>query len=275
MNKMPTASTAKLSVWTEPRKSGDPELDGLSLMERLWNQLDGMFLSRWKGQFDSEVAVSNWRNSWALAFAEEGLTPQDIAVGLTAMRRAKYPPSLADFLEACRPVLTPEDAYHEAIRELAKRRAPVLRGGAMVTDDKWSEPAIYWAAISMESDLQMQPYERIKGRWARALDYARKHPKGAVPEYLLELPAKSVVPLSEAEQLAAEAKQRQTISEILSTLGKRSPEAAPASRKMKALSDDDLTARKAALDELLAAKQQREGQQGEGENAEQGRKRVA
>lgn len=275
MSKMPTASMAKLSVWTEPRKSENSDLDGLSLMDRLWNQLDGMFMSRWTSQFSSETAVVNWRNSWAMAFADEGLTPHDIAVGVTAMRRAKYPPGLPDFLEACRPVLTPEDAYHEAIRELAKRRAPFERDGAMVTTDKWSEPAIYWAAISMESDLLMQPYDRIKGRWARALDYARKHPKGPVPLYMLALPVKSAVPLSEEEQKAAEAKQRKAIGEMLANLGKRSPEAAPASRKMKALSDDDLTARKAALDELLAAKQQREGQQGEGENAEQGRKRVA
>lgn len=268
-------STATLSAWIEPRKSHEPDLDGLSLMQRLWNQLDGIFKRRWAADFTSAGAVANWEKVWGRAFVDEGITPDEIARGLIAMRRSKFPPELPDFLAACRPRLTPEEAYHEAVRQLHKRRHPIEQDGQMVTTDRWSEPAIYWAAIRMESDLLNQPYERIKARWARVLDAARQFPKGAVPEYRVALPAKSSCPLTEAEQAEAERRQREAVGEILAQLGKRSPLAAPVGRKMKVISDDDLTARKAALDQLLAARLQREGQQGERKNTDQGARRLA
>jgi len=276
------ASTSQLSAWTDRRikvPNPDPRENNtvmISPMMKLWQRFDGAMPGSWASNFTRPGAIDNWAESWAHVFVKQQLTMAEIARGLDNLDQipandARYGRiSVQQFIALCRPKLSDEDAYHEAIKQLHKRRTPFERDGRMVTADVWSEPAIYWAAIRMESDLLTQPYERIKGRWARALDYARTHPKGEVPLYMLALPEKSSVGLSEVEQRAAEVKQQAVMAEILAKLGKRSPEASPKGRKMKTLSDDDLTARKAALDQLLAAKQQRERQQGEGENAEQG-----
>lgn len=219
--KIATASTATLSVWIDPRKSDDPALNGLSLMNRLWNQLDGMFIGRWARNFPDERAMDNWVTVWAQAFVDEGITPEEVARGLTALRRSKYMPDLPEFLELCRPRLSDEDAYYEALKQIQLRRAPFKRDGELVTADQWSDPAIYWAAVSMERDLLNMPYAQLKSRWSKALENARRNPKGAVPEYRIALPKQGTCSITPEEQ-------KRVINELMASLGKVAPKASAA-----------------------------------------------
>lgn len=245
MSQMTISSTATLSAWIDPRKHEDEALNGLSLMDRLWNQLDGMFIGLWSGKFPDERSMRNWRSVWGQAFVEEGITPAEIGRGLTAIRKHRYGvPQLPDFLAACRPTLTDEDAYHEAVQQMQIRRAPFKRDGVMVSDDRWSEPAVYWAAVSMESDLFNMPYERVKGRWSRALERARANKRGPVPVYRTALAAPDRCRIEPHEQ-------KRVIGEIMSGLGKRAPEASTSGRKMSSLSDDNLAERKFAMQKAL------------------------
>lgn len=255
MSKMTVSLQGTLSVWTDPRNHDDPALNGLSLMDRLWNQLDGAFPGLWSSKFSDARAMHNWKTVWASAFVDERITPEEIARGLTVIRRNRFAPLLPDFLAACRPILSDEDAYHEAVQQLRIRRAPYLQDGVMVSKDKWSEPAIYWAAVSVESDLMNIPYERMKSRWGRALERARAKNKGAVPVCSQALPAPKTVSIEPKEQ-------KRIVSEMLSSLGKRAPDAGPVRSKMQLPNDDTLEDRKlkmqAAIIELQAAKQPRE-----------------
>src|SRR5690606_18562053 len=105
-------STFPLSVWTEPRAS----LDGISAIRQLFTRLDAMYPVRWRSAFPAAPAIHSWERTWAEALVEEGITPQDVATGLRNCRRLfDWPPSLTEFLRACRPALDPEAAFHQAV----------------------------------------------------------------------------------------------------------------------------------------------------------------
>jgi hypothetical protein len=63
----------------------------------------------------------------------------------------------------CRPPIDYERAFAEAVEQMRRRETG---------DDVWSAPAIYWAAVTLWSELQSHPYASIKGRWHAALDEA-------------------------------------------------------------------------------------------------------
>lgn len=136
---------------------------GISLMDHLFNRLEGLYPSRWRAAFTSEGQIQNWREVWAEVFVEEGITPQDIQNGLTAVRKKHvWPPSLPEFLAACRPDIDPEKAWHESVTQMGLR----LRG----ENDSWSHPAIYWTANKFVWELRSESYQRMKGRWEMELD---------------------------------------------------------------------------------------------------------
>lgn len=134
---------------------------GITLMDHLFNRMDGSYPNRWRAAFASEQAIQNWREAWSEAFIEEGIAPSEVAAAIRNCRRMyDWPPSLTEFLRACRPAIDHESAFYEAVRELRKRSN---------NEDQWSHPAIYWAAAGMEFDLTSNHYSRIKNRWTRAL----------------------------------------------------------------------------------------------------------
>lgn len=149
-------STSTKNEWLETH----PKL-GISLMDHLFNRFDGSYPNRWRAAFANAQAIQNWREAWAEAFAEEGLTTSDISTAIRTCRKMyDWPPSLPEFLKACRPSLDSESAFCEAAREIGKRAT---------NQDKWSHPAIYWAAVQMGVDLINHPYSEIKNRWNKAL----------------------------------------------------------------------------------------------------------
>lgn len=177
MNAPTTTSTFNQSPWLEIH----PKL-GISLMDHLFNRLDGAYPNRWRTAFASEQAIANWRESWAEAFADEGLTPQMISEGLKACRRAyDWPPSLTEFLKACKPAINVDAAIYEAIEQMRARQHG---------KDVWSNPAIYWAAVKVgEFDMVSQSFSSIKPRFEAALKKVLEGSVLPVPERVAALAA--------------------------------------------------------------------------------------
>ena len=148
-----------LNEWTMPRT----KLKGESALQHLFNRLDGMYPGRWGKNFPGPVSIQNWKDECVRVFAEEGITLDQIAVGLRTCRRAhpEWPPSVPEFANACNPPVEPVAAYHEALAGLEARAKGEL--GA------WSHPAIFWAASGMRGELASQPAQFMKERWAAAL----------------------------------------------------------------------------------------------------------
>jgi hypothetical protein len=150
-------STAPDSVWLRPAAKL-----GISLIDHLFNRLDGAYLGKWRKDFPDEQSVANWRESWAEAFDEAGITPDQVKMGLRTVRmRYDWPPSVSEFIKACCPAIDPLLAYQEAIAGLSERSA-----GRMGT---WSHRAVFWSAMSMKALLRSQTYAQVKTPWEHAL----------------------------------------------------------------------------------------------------------
>lgn len=261
-------SMSRLSEWTEKRLPATaPGADPLSLMDLLWNRLDGMFIGIWAAKFTSAETLDNWREGWAQAFCDEGITPKEISIGLRALRRSKYPPGIGEFIEACRPQLSPEKAYDEAVEQMKKRQHPREVDGKLVAGDVWSEPAIYWAAARLGTDLFRMEFKQLRPRWERLLKVARENPR-PVPEVVRALPA------PRAEPSIKPAEQKRIIGEMLAMVGKPPPKPS-AGRRTIAPNDDDLTQRKRAIEELLAQSQLARAQKNEGSHSHDAGKTLA
>jgi hypothetical protein len=182
-------STRPYSQWFEVH----PGL-GISMMDHLYNRLDGAYPHKWRSNFANQQAIDNWNESWVEAFEEEGITPADVKAGLRECRkRFTWPPSCAEFIQACKPALDPMMAYHEAVAGLEARG----KGEVGV----WSHPAVYWAASLLRSDLMGQTYALVKERWALALKGQMERTEWAeIPAARVLLPAPDTSPA--AKELA-------------------------------------------------------------------------
>jgi hypothetical protein len=158
-DQLPSApSTRPFSQWFDPM----PEL-GISLIDHLFNRLDGAYPGKWRQNFKNQQAIDNWAESWVEAFEEEGITPLDVKVGLRECRkRFAWPPSVAEFMQACRPALDPLKAYYEAVAGVQAR--------ASGETGEWSHPAIYWATVPLGVELREQSYSQVKARWEASLE---------------------------------------------------------------------------------------------------------
>lgn len=190
-------STANRSMWAVPMA----KLDGISLIDHLWNRLSGTYGGRWLKDFPDEQSIENWKQAWAEAFDEERLTPQDVAEGLRACRRMSpdWPPSVGEFIRACRPDLEPEVAFHKAAAGMVARHNG--------EQGYWSHPAIFWAAVEVGAhDMQHCSYATMKARWDRTLNevLARGEWK-PVPTIAKALP---VPPVTAASRAQAEEQMR-------------------------------------------------------------------
>lgn len=187
------SSTFKPSVWMQQNQAL-----GMSLMDHLFNRLDGAYPRKWRADFQNEIAIANWKETWSEAFDEEGVTPAEIKTGLTNCRRMfDWPPSLTEFLRACRPGLDPETAFHEAVRGLICRQK-----GERGT---WSHPAIYHAAVDVgQHDVLNCTYGAVKARWEKCLlAQLAKGDWAQIPEASIALPAPAKTEQSNAEAKAA------------------------------------------------------------------------
>jgi hypothetical protein len=189
MNELPSSpSTRPLSQWFDPA----PGL-GISLIDHLFNRLDGAYPHKWRSNFANQQAIDNWAESWVEAFEEEGITPSDVKAGLRECRkRFAWPPSCAEFVQACRPSLDPMKAYYEGVAGVQARAAGEY--------GKWSHPAIYWAAMPLAFDLGNQTFSQIKPRWEAALfEQLDKGEWQEIPQAMVALPAPAKATTSREE----------------------------------------------------------------------------
>jgi hypothetical protein len=189
-------STRPFSQWFDPVESL-----GISMVDHLYNRLDGAYPHKWRSNFADQQAIDNWAESWVECFEEEGITPNDVKIGLRECRkRFAWPPSCAEFVQACRPGLDPLKAYYEAVAGVQARL-----NGEM---GEWSHPAIYWATVPMGVELREQSYSQVRARWEAALE--QQLAKGTwepIPQPRLHLaaPGKSTTSTEKARTAIKEA----------------------------------------------------------------------
>lgn len=221
-------STRPFSQWFDPA----PGL-GISLIDHLFNRLDGAYPHKWRSNFANQQAIDNWAESWVEAFEEEGITPHDVKVGLRECRRRfAWPPSCAEFVQACRPALDPLKAYYEAVAGVQARFAG--------EHGEWSHPAIYWAAIGMATELREQSFSQVKARWEVALQQQlAKAEWEAIPQPMLQIaaPGRSTTSSEKARQAVA-----QLVSQVVNRPASTDPKAWARKIVARAAAGDKLTA---------------------------------
>lgn len=103
-------------------------------VERIFQRLAAMygrkFADAWNGVPQASVKAV-WQEGLA------GYSPDEIRRGLAECMKRDWPPTLPEFLKMCRPAMDYEAAYVEACEQINKRKHG---------NDKWSHPAIFWAA---------------------------------------------------------------------------------------------------------------------------------
>lgn len=174
------------------------KLEGISLMDHLFARMNGIYPNKWRANYRDEQAIEDWKTAWAEAFSEDGITPNDIALGIKNCRRMfDWPPSLPEFLRACRPGLDPESAFHEAVHGLVARR----KGERGI----WTHPAIYHAAIATgQHDILNCTYSTLKTRWGKALtDELAKGQWDEIPQAAVALPEPKKTELTNKQAQAA------------------------------------------------------------------------
>ncbi len=144
--------------------------------ERLFQLMEDSYGSLWVDRY-AGIDRQRVKRTWSAQLA--GYTGAEIKRGIDAVMRSKFPPTLPEFLVACRPPIDPKADWIEACEQMRIR----LQG---LGEDRWSRPEVYWAAVKIGSyDLNTLAWDAVKTRWQAALENAKSDP---VPEYLAQLP---------------------------------------------------------------------------------------
>ncbi|MBX9636726.1 MAG: hypothetical protein K2Q45_04160 [Nitrosomonas sp.] len=165
------------------------------IFKRFHGRFGNRFLAEYSsGKLDSngqDEGIENAKYVWGEELA--GFTAEEIKRGLSA--QYSFLPDCDKFKLACRPTIDYEQAFVEAVMQMHIRKAG---------KDKWSNPAIYWAAAEIGNDLNNHPYQSIRARWKSAFDKAREkiadgRLPDTVPERLVALPVPGKVTVSKEE----------------------------------------------------------------------------
>lgn len=208
-----TASTAPLNAWTKPRR----DIGDVSAISHLFQRLEGKYPGQWRRQFPTQANVENWESEWVSEFFRLGITFAEVSKGLDNCPE-RFPPTLQQFIAACRPQIDLEQAFHEAVDQLQRRSCAKnfiaqYPGRALpeFAKDSWSSPVVYWAATRLGNDMNTQPYVNMKGRWAQAIAAAQRDiGKGIIPNFVpdsvpaIEAPGKQLTPKTVARQKLSE-----------------------------------------------------------------------
>lgn len=127
-------------------------------IERLFDRLSGFYGSKF-GEMWRGCDIGSVKQTWAEALA--GYSPEEIKAGLEACMSRVFPPTLPEFRMLCRQPVNFESTFREACEQLFKRQSG---------EDRWSHPAVYWAAIAIGNfDMRNSTWGHIKDRWTRTL----------------------------------------------------------------------------------------------------------
>jgi len=187
-----------LSLATSQQKSSAlPEHWIERLFARFSAAYGASFADMWKGCDLKEVKAV-----WAEYLGR--FSREELAAGLErCLAEKEWPPKLPEFMKLCRPPVDFQSALIEAVEQMGRRES----GG-----DRWSHPAIYWAAVRIGAyDLSRRTLRDLEPEWKKALsdEMARgKWPE--IPERRPALPAPG--------QTHSKAVGRETVAQMLSRL---------------------------------------------------------
>lgn len=126
----------------------------------------------------------HWSDMWAgldlqavkEAWAEDmaGYAGEEIKTGLESCKGRKFPPTLTEFMELCRPAFDVDGALHAAIREMGNRRQH--------RPENWPSNRHFWAAASIGNDLLLLPPRDLLHRWREAWQCAASRADEEIPQ---------------------------------------------------------------------------------------------
>ena len=111
------------------------------------------FADLWRG-CDLAAVKATWAADLAVMSRDE------LAAGVAACRSRDWPPTLPEFMKLCRPPIDFDGALSEAVEQMARRESG---------SDRWSHPAIFWAAQSIAFELRNSPRKVLDGLWRSSL----------------------------------------------------------------------------------------------------------
>ena len=173
---------------------------GVSLIDRLWNRLDGLYPGKFRACFPSQHQIDNWADAWADGFVRDGLTMAELAAGMEALRAGSdWPPSYPEFLKLCRRPVDLRERFFVAIEQMRNRRDRKTQ--------RWPDNRTFWAAVRLGNDLLAQSYDQLAARWAvawkEAADKADEEIPDVAPDAALPAPGKTTIPVEEAKRRIA------------------------------------------------------------------------
>lgn len=130
------------------------------------------FAAKWRGIPTDELVIA-----WAEELA--GYTPEELKRGLRECTSRQFPVSLPEFMTLCRPPLTADDAFAEAMAQSQLRS---------MGRDTWSHPAIFWAYYALSWEFRNLTTKELEKRWA--VEFKRQMALGnwaPIPEVKTEL----------------------------------------------------------------------------------------
>lgn len=130
-----------------------------SPVEHILKEMMFMYGKRFEQQWGNQVfpdMVAYWEKKLA------GYSRDELRRGFKALETLKYPPTLPEFMQLCRPSIDKTKAYYEAVKGVQERRFG--RKG------EWSHPAIFWTAASMTYELLNHTYQQVKPHFEKKLE---------------------------------------------------------------------------------------------------------
>lgn len=193
-----------------PKQPASREALPLPWIDRLFARFEAYYGSRfadaWRG---ADVAMV--KGVWAEKLAE--LTRDELAAGVQALDRCKFPPTLPEFYALCRPAPDYDTLHHEAVAQMRAREDG---------RDKWPSLALFWAAQRIGAwDLMSMSYPAMKTRWKAVFDKADMEARaGLLPDIpprrdALPAPGKSIIPADEMKRRIADLKKSMGVGGVV------------------------------------------------------------
>lgn len=167
---------------TLPKSATSPQRPSVlpdEWIERLFLRFSAMYGSRfsdmWRG-----CDLSAVKAAWAEDLG--GLTRDELRRGVDACKTREWPPTLPEFVKLCRPPISAEAAFREAVEQTIRRDQG---------RDQWSHPAIFWAAQKITAfELKNRSWRELEAVWRD--EFGKQLARGEwppIPERLEALPA--------------------------------------------------------------------------------------
>lgn len=147
-----STALAELSGTSQASQSALPD----TWMERLFQKMEDRFGDLWANRYGA-FPRARVKQTWAEDLGD--LSGEEVARGVSGCKSSKFPPTLPEFRALCRPPVDFEGSFVEAQQQMAAREAG---------QDRWSNPAIFWAAVTIGSfDLRNGAWVVLEKRWRK------------------------------------------------------------------------------------------------------------